>query len=84
VGTCILRSRKKKPSNAKSRKHAHIFFVINIGFLIAMWLLAQFYVIPPLEILLSWMLLTVIMIAILWFVDRRAARMVLEDLSRSP
>jgi hypothetical protein len=79
-----LRGRKKKPSDARSRRHAQISFVLNIGFLVAMWLLTQFYAIPPLEILLSWMLLTTIMIAVLWFVDRRAARMVLENLSRSP
>ena len=84
MGSCILRSRKKKPSDAKSRKYAHLFFILNIAFLVVVWLLTQFYAIPPLEILLSWILVTIIMIVILWFVDRKAAHMVLEDLGRNP
>ncbi len=84
LGSCMLRSRKKKPSDAKSRKFAHLFFILNITFLVVVWLLTQFYAIPPLEILLSWMLVTIIMIVILWFVDRRAARMAIDDLGRYP
>jgi cellulose synthase/poly-beta-1,6-N-acetylglucosamine synthase-like glycosyltransferase len=80
----ILRSRKEKPDDSRSRKYARIFFVLNIGYLATMWLLTEFYTIPPIELLLSWFFITLVMILILGFVDRRAARMVLEDLSRNP
>jgi quinol-cytochrome oxidoreductase complex cytochrome b subunit len=79
-----LRSKKKKPSDSRSRRNTSIFFFLNIMFLGALWLLSQFYSIPPTEILLSWIFVTILMIVFLWFVDRRAARMVLDDLSRSP
>ncbi|MFX1270954.1 MAG: hypothetical protein ACFFAX_04650 [Promethearchaeota archaeon] len=78
-----MRSKKKKSSNTRSRRYAHLFFLLNISFLIALWLLTQYYSIPPLDILLSWLFVTIVMIVILRFVDRRAAKMVLKDLSRS-
>ncbi|MFW9861027.1 MAG: hypothetical protein ACFFEX_02095 [Candidatus Thorarchaeota archaeon] len=79
-----MRSKKKKSSNTRSRWYANLFFLVNISFLIALWLLTQYYPILPQDILLSWLSVTIVMIVILWFVDRRAAKMVLEDLSRSP
>ncbi|MHA2140535.1 MAG: hypothetical protein ACXADC_14440 [Candidatus Thorarchaeota archaeon] len=79
-----MRSKKKKPSDSRSRKNATIFFVLNIMFLVALWLLSQSYFIPPMEILLSWMFVTFLMIMTLWFVDRRAAKMFIDGLSRNP
>jgi Flp pilus assembly protein TadB len=78
-----LRSKKKKPSDTKSRRNFQLFFVLNIAFLIVLWFLTRCYHIPPLELALYWLFITIIMIVILWFVDRRAARMVLDDFGRN-
>ncbi|MFX1260591.1 MAG: hypothetical protein ACFFAZ_00755 [Promethearchaeota archaeon] len=79
-----MRSEKKKPSDAKSRRNHQLFFVLNITFLIILWLLTRYYPIPPVELVLFWLFITIIMIVILWFVDRRAARMVLDDFGPNP
>ena len=78
-----MRSKKKKPSNTKSRRNYQLFFVLNISFLIVLWILTRYYHIPPLEPVLFWLFITIIMILILWFVDRKAARMVLDDFGRN-
>ncbi|MFW9889028.1 MAG: hypothetical protein ACFFER_12650 [Candidatus Thorarchaeota archaeon] len=79
-----MRSKKKKPSDTKSRRHHQLFFVLNIAFLIVLWVLRQNYDIPPRELILFWFFVTIIMILILWFIDRRTARMVLDDFGRNP
>ncbi|MFW9911807.1 MAG: hypothetical protein ACFFEU_05030 [Candidatus Thorarchaeota archaeon] len=79
-----MRSKKKKPSDTKSRRKYRLFFVLNITFLIVLWFLTRNSDIPPLEILLFWLFITIIMILILWFVDQRAARMVIDDFGRNP